>query len=221
MAFHGNMQVAVAEAKNLVEQGYRVAFFAPSNGELERLADILREYSVPFQLGLAPNEAASPYLAERAYLAGPVASTYLDQGTGPPRRRCFPNPPIAFIGSEDLFDSSDLVARPGITKSQLAAFAADLADLKPGDFVVHTTHGVGRFLGLREIVQGEQKGDFMLLEYAGDAKLYVPLTRMDLVEKYRGGGRIRARRSTAGRRHLDRAQDRASKPKCATWRMSC
>ncbi|MGA3203122.1 MAG: transcription-repair coupling factor, partial [Bryobacteraceae bacterium] len=52
MAFHGSMQVAVAEAKTMVEQGYRVAFFAPSNGELERLADILREYSVPFSLGL-------------------------------------------------------------------------------------------------------------------------------------------------------------------------
>ena len=187
MAFHGSMQVAVAEAKTLVEHGHRVAFFAPSNGELERLADILREYSVPFQLGLAPNEAASPYLAERAYLAGPVASTYLIKGLVR-RGSIFPESSIAFIGSEDLFDASDLIARPGITKSQLTAFAADLADLKPGDYVVHVTHGVGRFLGTREIVQGEQKGDFMLLEYAGDAKLYVPLTRMDLVEKYRGAG---------------------------------
>ena len=187
MAFHGSMQVAVAEAKTMVEQGYRVAFFAPSNGELERLADILREYSVPFQLGLAPNEAASPYLAERAYLAGPVASTYLIKGNVR-RGSIFPESHIAFIGTEDLFDASDLVARPGVTKAQLTAFAADLADLKPGDFVVHVTHGVGKFVGVREIVQGEQKGDFMLLEYAGDAKLYVPLTRMDLVEKYRGAG---------------------------------
>ena len=187
MAFHGSMQVAVAEAKTLVEQGYRVAFFAPSNGELERLADILREYSVPFQLGLAPNEAASPYLAERAYLAGPVASTYLIKGKVR-RGSIFPESKIAFIGTEDLFDASDLIARPGVTKAQLTAFAADLADLKPGDFVVHVTHGVGKFLGVREIVQGDQKGDFMLLEYAGDAKLYVPLTRMDLVEKYRGAG---------------------------------
>lgn len=187
MAFHGSMQVAVAEAKTMVEQGYRVAFFAPSNGELERLADILREYSVPFQLGLAPNEAASPYLAERAYLAGPVASTYLIKGHVR-RGSIFPESQIAFIGSEDLFDASDLIARPGITKAQLSAFAADLADLKPGDFVVHVTHGVGKFVGVREIAQGEQKGDFMLLEYAGDAKLYVPLTRMDLVEKYRGAG---------------------------------
>jgi len=187
MAFHGSMQVAVAETKTLVEQGYRVAFFAPSNGELERLADILREYSIPFQLGLAPNEAASPYLAERAYLAGPVANTYLVKGLVR-RGVVFADASIAFVGTEDLFDPSDLVARPGLSKGQLAAFAADLADLKPGDFVVHTTHGVGRFLGLREIAQGEQKGDFMLLEYAADAKLYVPLTRLDLIEKYRGGG---------------------------------
>lgn len=187
LSFQGNMQVAVAEAKNLVEQGSRVAFFAPSNGELERLADILREYAVPFQLGLAPNEAASTYLAERSYLAGPVASTYLVKGMVR-RGVVFPEAAIAFIGSEDLFGSSEMVAQPGPNKSQMAAFAADLADLKPGDFVVHTTHGVGKFLGIREIVQGEQKGDFMLLEYASEAKLYVPLTRMDLVEKYRGGG---------------------------------
>jgi len=187
LTFHNNMTVAVAEAKTMVEQGYRVAFFAPSNGELERLSDILREYSVPFQLGLAPNEAASPYLAERAYLAGPVASTYLIKGLVR-RGVVFPESRIAFIGSEDLFDTSQFVSQPAITKTSGSAFAADLADLKPGDFVVHITHGVGKFLGLREIIQGDQKGDFMLLEYAGDAKLYVPLARLDLVEKYRGSG---------------------------------
>ena len=187
LAFHGSLQVAVAETKTMVEKGYRVAFFAPSNGELERLADILSEYSMPFQLGLASNEAASPYLTERAYMAGPVASTFLIKGLVR-RGVVFPESKIAFVGSEDLFDPSAMVAQQGISQSRHSAFAADLADLKPGDFLVHSTHGVGRFLGLREIAQGEQKGDFMLLEYAGDAKLYVPLTRLDLVEKYRGGG---------------------------------
>jgi transcription-repair coupling factor (superfamily II helicase) len=201
LAFHGNMQAAVAEARTTVERGSRVAFFAPTHGDLERLADILREYSVPFQLGLGANEAASPYLADRAYLAGPVASTYLIKGQVR-RGVVFSDSSVAFIGSEDLFDASDLVARPGPSKQQIAAFASDLADLKPGDYVVHTTHGVGRFVGLREIAQASaqpargvvrdqeivQKGDFMLLEYAAEAKLYVPLTRMDLIEKYRGGG---------------------------------
>ncbi len=187
LAFHGNIQAAVAEARNLVEQGYRVVFFGRSSGELERLADIFQEYSVPFQLGLDPADATRPYLAERSYVAGASASTFLVKGLIR-RGVVFPAARIAVFGSEDLFDSSDLVAKPGPTKSQLAAFTADMADLKPGDYVVHEAHGIGRFLGTREIAQGDNKGDFMLLEYAGDAKLYVPLARLDLIQKYRGAG---------------------------------
>jgi len=187
MAFRGNIPVAVAEARSLVEQGERVAFFARTTGELERLADIFREYSIPYQLGIEPSEAGSGYLAERAYLAGSVASTYLVKGAVR-RGVIFPDARIAVFGAEDLFETSDLVARPGPSRAGLAAFQADLADLKPGDYVVHSTHGIGRFLGTREIAQGEQSGDFMLLEYAADARLYVPLTRMDLVQKFRGAG---------------------------------
>jgi transcription-repair coupling factor (superfamily II helicase) len=187
MAFHGNIQAAVGEARTLVEQGYRVVFFGRSSGELERLADIFQEYSVPFQLGLDPADATRPYLAERSYVAGAAASTFLVKGLIR-RGVVFPAARIAVFGSEDLFDSSDLVAKPGPTKSQLAAFTADMADLKPGDYVVHESHGIGRFLGTREIAQGDNKGDFMLLEYAGDAKLYVPLARLDLIQKYRGAG---------------------------------
>ncbi len=52
LTFQGNMPVAVAEARNLIQAGHRVAFFAASIGELERLADVLQEYGVPYQLGL-------------------------------------------------------------------------------------------------------------------------------------------------------------------------
>lgn len=187
MTFHGNMQIAVSEARHLVEQGSRVVFFAQSAGELERLADIFQEYRVPFQLGLDSGETTRPYLAERSYMAGNVASTYLIKGAVR-RGVALPLEKLTIFGAEDLFDTSELVARPGPTKSQLAAFQADLADLKPGDFVVHLTHGVAKFLGAREIPQGDQKGDFLLLEYAGDAKLYVPMTRMDLIQKFRGAG---------------------------------
>src|SRR6202044_3472452 len=80
MAFHGNIQAAIAEARNLLERGYRVVFFAKSSGELERLADIFQEYAVPFQLGLDPADATRPYLAERSYVAGTAASTFLVKG---------------------------------------------------------------------------------------------------------------------------------------------
>jgi len=183
--FKGNMPVAVAEARTLVEGGNRVAFFAASTGELERLADVLQEYSVPYQLGVE-SSAGSHGLAERAYHSGAVASTYLIKGNVR-RGVVLADSSIAILGSEDIFQTSDLIAQQP-TRSQLAAFAADVADLKPGDFVVHTTHGIGRFAGIREITQGDQTGDFMVIEYAGESKLYLPLARLDLVQKFRGAG---------------------------------
>jgi transcription-repair coupling factor (superfamily II helicase) len=194
LTFQGNMGRAVAEARSLVENGNRVAFFAASTGEIERLADVLQEYSIPYQLGLESTSGARPSLVERAYHAGAVSSTFLIKGAVR-RGAVLTDSQLAILGSEDLFETSDLIARQP-TKSQLAAFAADIADLKPGDFVVHSTHGVGRFLGIKELAQGDQKGDFMLVEYAADSKLYVPLTRLDLIQKYRGAGEAKP--------HLDR-----------------
>ncbi|MGC2661609.1 MAG: transcription-repair coupling factor, partial [Bryobacteraceae bacterium] len=79
LTFRGNMPVAVAEARNLIEAGNRVAFFASSHGELERLADVLQEYSVPFQLGLESASGTRPSLAERSYY-GAFASAFLIRG---------------------------------------------------------------------------------------------------------------------------------------------
>ena len=187
MSFHGNMQVAIAEARGLIESGSRVAFFAPSVGEIERLADIFNEYGVAYQLGIDQSDGTPQYLAERAYLAGSVASVYLIRG-GIERGTVFPDSNLAIFGSDDLFETSELVARPAGGKSHLATFSAETFELKPGDYVVHAEHGVGRFLGLRSIEQGEAKGDYMLVEYAGGSKLYVPLTHMDLVQRFRGAG---------------------------------
>ena len=185
--FHGNMQVAIAEARTLVETGHRVVFFASSTGEVERLADILNEYAIPYQLGLEQFESTPAYLAERAYMAGTAASIYLVKGLIQ-HGTTFQDSKLVVFGTEDLFETSELVSRGPSSKSALATFSADIIDLKPGDFVVHAEHGVAEYLGLREISQGEAKGDYMLLEYAAGAKLYVPLTRMDLVQRFRGAG---------------------------------
>jgi transcription-repair coupling factor (superfamily II helicase) len=185
LAFHGNWRVAIAETRTLIEQGNRVLFFARSTGEMERLADILREYSVPFQLSVDPSESTPAYLAERSYIAGPGVSTYIVRGNVP-RGVVLPEARIVIVGSEDVFYDTELAARPA--RSVAGAFQFDIADLKEGDYVVHAQHGVGRFVGLRELGQGDQRGDFMLIEYAAEAKLYVPLARLDLIEKYRGAG---------------------------------
>ncbi len=182
MAFHGNLQVAIREAKTLLESGCRLAFFAPTAGEVERLADVFAEYSVPYRIDLR-GEQVPEYLQQRAQsLASGVALIRGDVARG----TVFQEGRLAIFGSEDLFESPDTVAKPG--KSHQGRFSADQFDLKAGDYVVHVEHGVGQFLGVREIAQGDTKGDYMLIEYAGGNKLYVPLSRMDLVQRFRGEG---------------------------------
>ena len=85
-----------------------------------------------------------------------------------------------------MFDESEsVVSRPQRTKSKTSAFLSDFRDLQVGDYVVHVEHGIGQYQGLKEINQGDGNAEFMLLEYAEGARLYVPLTRLDLVQKYR------------------------------------
>ncbi|MCW5965842.1 MAG: transcription-repair coupling factor [Bryobacterales bacterium] len=186
--FHGNMKQAVEEALHLRDQDTATVFFASNAGELERLADVFEEYECPFQIVLHAHHPAWEAIRKRDYRTVSSARVLLSQSTF---RTGFllPEAQVCFVGAEDLFDSSALVAerssRPG---QHLASFTLDISDLKTGDLVVHREHGVGRFLGLKEVVQDGVKTDFMLLEYANDSKLYVPLTRMDLVQKFRGGG---------------------------------
>ena len=184
MAFHGNLQVAIREAKTLLDAGVRLAFFAPTSGEVERLADVFAEYSVPYQIDLG-GEQVPEYLRQRAQPAG--AAIALIRGDVP-RGVVFQESKVAIFGSEDLFESPETAARPGRKPLTTGVFSADQFDLKAGDYVVHVEHGVGQFLGIREIMQGDTKGDYMLLEYAGGNKLYVPLSRMDLVQRFRGEG---------------------------------
>ena len=177
MSFHGNIQVAVAEARNLVEAGNKVAFFASATGEVERLADIFNEYGIAYQLGLEQFESTPAYLAQRAYMSGTSAHIYLIKGAVA-HGTVFHDAKIVLFGSEDLFETSELISRGPSSKTARETFSADIIDLKPGDYVVHSEHGVAQYLGLREISSGENKGDYMVLEYSAGAKLYVPLTRM-------------------------------------------
>ena len=74
-------------------------------------------------------------------------------------------------------------------KSVIRTFTSDFRDLNPGDMVVHVDHGIGRYEGLTRVPgEGGQDVDVMVLSYHGQDKLFVPVTRLDLVQKYGGAG---------------------------------
>jgi transcription-repair coupling factor (superfamily II helicase) len=182
--FHGAVPAMLAEVQKLNSDGKRVLFAVPNIGEVERLADVFTEYNVSFKLG-SRTRGGESYADETSYFAGEILTTTLATAYVPDGV-LLPEANLAIFGSRDLFDESDAVAsRPQRSKSKVSAFLSDFRDLQVGDYVVHVEHGIGQYQGLKEINHGDGPAEFMLLEFAEGARLYVPLTRLDLVQKYR------------------------------------
>jgi transcription-repair coupling factor (superfamily II helicase) len=199
MRFHGSIPAMVEEVNKLTAEGRRVIFAAPNTGEMERLADIFTEYQVPFRLGSrTPMAGSETYLDETAYFAGDLTTTTIVRAPIPDGL-VLPESHLVLFGACDLFDESEVVVtQPLRQKSKTAAFLSDFRDLAMGDYVVHVEHGIGMYQGLKEIQQGEITGEFMLLEFAEGAKLYVPLTRLDLIQKYRSSEGVKPPLSRLG-----------------------
>ncbi len=182
--FHGSIPTMLEDARKQIAENRRVLVAAPNTGELERLADFFAESGVSFRLG-SRTRGGESYADETAYFAGDVLAATIVKSYIPDGM-ILPEAGLAIFGTRDLFDESDsVVSRPQRQKSKTSAFLSDFRDLQVGDYVVHVEHGIGQYQGLKEINQGDGNAEFMLLEYADGAKLYVPLTRLDLVQKYR------------------------------------
>ncbi len=182
--FHGSVPAMLEEMQKLTGENKNVVFAAPNTGEVERLADIFTEYNVSFRLG-SRTRGGESYADETAYFSSDVLTTTLVKAYVPDGV-IFPDANLAIFGARDLFDESELVAsRPQRQKSKVSAFLSDFRDLQVGDYVVHVEHGIAQYQGLKELNQGDGPAEFMLLEFAEAARLYVPLTRLDLIQKYR------------------------------------
>jgi transcription-repair coupling factor (superfamily II helicase) len=180
--YHGQVQAFLAEVRGRIAAGEEVLVGAASMGELERLADLCREFEVPYRLGELDQSAAGARLVEEGASGGAMAAVLLRA----PLREGFviPQAGMVFYGTGDLFETLPAPARPR-TRPKTASFFSNFSELKPGDFVVHVDHGIGQFDGLQTIESGGRQGEFMRLRYADDARLYVPLERLDLVQGYR------------------------------------
>ncbi|MFM8758233.1 MAG: CarD family transcriptional regulator, partial [Methylophilaceae bacterium] len=87
----------------------------------------------------------------------------------------------------------------------------DLSELRDHDPVVHEQHGVGRYRGLVNLDFGEGENEFLLLEYAGNDKLYVPVSQLFLISRYSGGPPESAPLHTLGSGHWEKAKKKALK----------
>ena len=184
LRFHGSIPALTEQLKSLIEAEARIVLAAAHQGDVDRLATMLREYRIPYRLGSRNPHPGETVLDEGSYLAGDlrvpvIVRTQIAAGVS------FLDSNLVVFGANDLNDDADVAARPEPKRSKTAAFVSDFRDLGIGDYVVHVEHGIAQYQGLKEIVQDGLSVEFMILEFAEAAKLYVPLTRLDLIQKYR------------------------------------
>ena len=190
--FHGSISALIDQLRALAQSEAHVVIAAPNQGDVERLADLMQEDGVAYRLGSRPDSPTSETMySESSSLAGDLRTPVivraaiangvqvLDLDRATVRQ-------FVVIGANDVSDDADVEARPARRRSKTSAFVSDFRDLAVGDYVVHVEHGISRYAGLRTIDQPDGSAlELMILEFADEAKLYVPLTRLDLIQKYR------------------------------------
>ncbi|HLH07201.1 MAG TPA: transcription-repair coupling factor [Terriglobales bacterium] len=214
--YHGQIQPFLGELRARVAAGDEVLVAAASSGELERMADLCREYDVPYRLGELDQTATGSRLVEEVTSGSAPAAVLLRAPL--PEGFVIPDAHLVLYGTGDLFEIAAVPERPR-SRPKTAGFFSDFSELKPGDYVVHVDHGIGQFEGLQTIETDGRRGEFMRLQYADDARLYVPLERLDLVQSYRSlegakpqldrlGGTAWAARKTRVRKSLTDLADK-------------
>jgi transcription-repair coupling factor (superfamily II helicase) len=180
--YHGNVPGFMAEARERIAAGDRVLLAAGNLGELERYVDLCHEYELPYRLGEIEESPTGTRLAEDS-TAGSIPAIVLCRAPFTDGV-IFPDLRLVIYGTGDLFETMPSGAASR-RRPKTASFFSDFSELRPGDYVVHVDHGIGQFEGLHQIENGGARGEFMRLRYADDARLYVPLERLDLVQSYR------------------------------------
>ena len=170
---HGRVADFVSEIRKLRDAGETVLFVAATAGRAERTIELLKEYDV---LAVQTDRAD-----DARYAAVLVAMGNLSRGFR------LPQAGLQIFAEADVFEEDRRA--PDKRRSVEKAFLSDLRDLKVGDFVVHMDHGIGTFVGLKKIGVGDNEQEFLELRYAGEDKLFVPVERLDLVQKYTGANK--------------------------------
>ena len=200
----GTQQPLARLAEHLRTTPHRVLLLAESEGRRESLLELLRDSKIepPSVKNLAEFEAGDEKFA---ITAAPLASGFF--WIEPEDKR-----------SLQLFTETELFATTPTTRrrrkqeqvSDVNALIKDLSELKVGDPVVHNNHGIGRYQGLINIDIGDGASEFLHLQYADEATLYVPVSQLHLISRYTGVSAEEAPLHRLGSGQWEKAKRRAA-----------
>jgi transcription-repair coupling factor (superfamily II helicase) len=168
------------------ERGLRVICAARAQTQVERLVTLLRHRGVRVRARLGafdPSALDGSGGSELQRGAALVAFGSLARGVVAPAEG------IVLVTEEEIFGARAhrRAARAASSKGTARPFLEDLRNLEAGDFVVHVDHGIGRYRGLVHKQVGGTTIDLITVEYAGGDKLYLPVYRLNQIQKFTGG----------------------------------
>ena len=176
----------------------RVLLIAESMGRRETMLGLLREY----QLRPVVCESWSAFVKADEPLmltVGPLHAGFIDRAQR-----------IAIITENELYPSQVRTRASRERRASAEGMLRDLSEVKVGDPVVHSQHGIGRYLGLAIMNLGEGETEFLTLEYAAGDKLYVPVSQLAVISRYSGASEETAPLHKLGTEQWEKARRRAA-----------
>lgn len=156
-------------------KGLRTIFVCHTEIQAQRLVDLFRWHGI----SLTSYDRQIDQALEGTSTRPSVVVGRLSEGF------VWPDEKIALVIDEEIFGRK--IATRVAKKPPMEAFTS-FAELAEGDALVHENHGIGRYLGLKHLRIQDTEGDYLLLEYLGGDKLYVPVYRMNFIQRYVGAG---------------------------------
>lgn len=155
-----------------------VAILAHHEEQLDRISNLLSHR------GFAPQRRESLL---RDILAGKMQAGTITLGLGDIQSHVWLHDTNTLVLPEHaLFGVKK--RRPKPPSAKLQNYLSSFRDLKPGDLVVHVQHGIGRYTGMMTMNVAGLTNDFLVIEYSGNDKIYMPVDRLNLLQRYSSGG---------------------------------
>ena len=174
----GDAEAITHQLRSLLADGYRVVVAAEGEGSAANLSRILGEHGLDLAAPQVDADRSAPPDERLTRPGGRIVVAPLHSSTILPEAR------LAVLAEADLTGRRRAHRAPRARKRQTTSI---FEDLKAGDYVVHYHHGVGRYGGMVKRSIGGVERDYLLLEYKGGDKLYVPSDQIDAVRHYVGG----------------------------------
>ncbi|MEA2013726.1 MAG: transcription-repair coupling factor, partial [Thermodesulfobacteriota bacterium] len=160
--------------KSWIDQGCLVTFLC-GEGNMQKMEHLLEEYSLPV------HRSSHPFFSDLEEIRGGrliLREGKITKGFSYPRLR------TVIVSEEEIFGKKARGKRRA--RAREGYFLRSFGELEKGNFVVHVDHGIGLYLGLERLTFGDAENDFLLLEYKEGDKLYIPVDRLNQIQRYIG-----------------------------------